>query len=127
MAHAGFSSRECEFAGGCVQNLVLPMLMWNTVQHPPRWRRIGHILLSGMWCLVSQASCCTAADSTCSLHTLPADSQQEEQDLSRVCDLLCCKMVVTMQVSVAAVTSAVYRLATVGTLEFWADVQVGPP
>ena len=32
-----------------------------------------------------------------------------------------------VQVSVAAVTSAVYRLATVGNLEFWADVQVGPP
>jgi hypothetical protein len=39
-----------------LQNLVLPMLMWNTVQHPSRWRRIGHVTLSAMWCMVSRAA-----------------------------------------------------------------------
>lgn len=47
-----------------LQNLVLPMLMWNTVQHPSRWRRIGHVTLSGMWSLVSQAAGFAAVDST---------------------------------------------------------------
>ena len=56
MAHFYFTSRGHESAGRCVQNLVLPMLMWNTVQRPPRWRRLGHLLLSSMWCLVRESS-----------------------------------------------------------------------
>ena len=39
-----------------MQDLVLPMLLWNSVQSPARWRRICHLIASGAWCLVRGVS-----------------------------------------------------------------------
>ena len=73
-----------------VQNLVLPMLMWNTVQRPPCWRRIGHIALSGLWCMVRS---CAALWQPRRCHppaALRSDEQQQmfallSTDTSAVC------------------------------------------